>query len=94
MPIYEYLCPHCRKITTKIHKPHRIPNHTLCDTPKCGRRAKRVIASSGAIRCDSINDVKWLPSALKTLPDSAAVRIQSRADHQRYLKENNLVAKG
>jgi len=70
-----------------------VPKKVRCSKPGCGRMARRIIAQSGAIRCDSINDVKWLPSALMTLPDRAARHITSRTEHQRYLKENNLIQK-
>ena len=89
MPIYSYQC-RCGKSHDKFHKVNRIPKTSRCE---CGWLAKRVIARSGAIQCDSINDVKWLPSALMTLPDSAARKITSRTEHQRYLKESGLVQK-
>lgn len=89
MPIYSYQC-RCGKSHDKFHKVNRIPKTSRCE---CGRMAMRIIARSGAIQCDSINDVKWLPSALMTLPDSAARKITSRTEHQRYLKESGLVPK-
>jgi putative FmdB family regulatory protein len=93
MPIYQYECRLCKEVTEKFHRMDSIPKKVRCATPGCGRMARRIIASSGAIRCDSINDVKWLPSAIQNLPDDAR-RIGSRAEHSRYLKEHNLVCKG
>lgn len=89
MPIYEYSC-RCGKKHDKFHKITRVPKTSRC---KCGWLAKRVIASSGAIQCDSINDVKWLKSSLATLPNNAQ-HIESRSEHKKYLKENNLSCVG
>jgi len=91
MPIYEYQCKNkrCKKVVEKVHRVDSIPKQVRCT---CGSMARR-IPSLGAIKCDSINDVKWLPSALETLPNSAQ-HISSRGEHERYLKENNLVCKG
>lgn len=94
MPIYQYQCRLCKKITEKIHRADSIPKKVRCTTPGCGRMARRIIARSGAIQCDSINDVKWLPSACKVLQRSGEPPLQSRSEYKRYLKENNLVCKG
>ena len=93
MPVYQYECKLCKTITEKVHRMDSIPKKVRCSKPGCERMARRIIARSGAIQCDSINDVKWLPSALMTLPDSAARKITSRTEHQRYLKESGLVQK-
>jgi putative FmdB family regulatory protein len=98
MPIYEYLCPRCKKITTKIHKPNRIPNRVLCETLKCGRRAKRIIASSGAIKCDDAVNIPWLDhrnknSAQKTLLRHGEPPLTTRGEYERYLKQNNYAPK-
>lgn len=93
MPIYQYECQRCKKITEKFHRIDSIPKKARCETKGCGRMARRIIASSGAIQCDSINDVKWLKSSLATLPDNAQ-HIQSRTEHRKYLKENNLSCVG
>lgn len=90
MPIYEYKC-RCGKSHDKFHKVNRIPKTSRCS---CGWLAKRVIAGSGAIQCDSVNDVKWLPSACKTLLKHGEPMLQSRSEYRRYLKDHNLVCNG
>jgi putative FmdB family regulatory protein len=92
MPTYEYQCDYCKTVTELIRKPHRIPEKTRCKKPGCGRLARRILSKT-AVKCDSINDVKWLPSSLKTLPDSAK-NISSRAEHAQYLKDHGLICTG
>ena len=89
MPIYEYRC-RCGKVTEKFHKVSRVPNKARC---VCGWIAKKIL-STGGIQADSVNDVKWLPSACKTLQRHGEAPLQSRGEYKRYLKDNNLVCRG
>lgn len=92
MPLYEFSCTNCSNIQDEVFKIADCPNKVKCR--KCGEWAVKVIAvGHGGVQCDSINDVKWLSSAIKNLPDDA-VKIQSRGEHRRYLKEKNLIACG
>jgi putative FmdB family regulatory protein len=93
MPIYEYSCPRCKKITEKFHRIDNIPKKVRCKGKGCGRMARRIIPQSGAILCDSINDVKWLKSSLDTLPNDAQ-HIESRTEHKKYLSRNGLTTIG
>lgn len=90
MPIYQYDC-RCGKQYEVFHKINRVPKRHRCD---CGWLAKRVIPSSGGIQCDSVTDVKWLPSACMTLQRHGEPPLQSRTEYRKYLKENNLTCKG
>lgn len=92
MPTYEYQCSYCKTITELIRKPHRVPKKTLCKKPGCNRLARRIL-SRVSIKCDSINDVPWLASAKQNLPDDAK-HIETRGQHEKYLKDNDLVCKG
>ena len=87
MPIYEYECKLCKKITEKIHRVDSIPKKVRCETKGCGRMARRIIPRSGAIQCDSVNDVSWLPSACKTLQKHGEPPLQSRTEYLSYLKK-------
>jgi len=93
MPIYEYSCPRCKKITEKFHRIDNIPKKVRCKGKGCGRMARRIIPQSGAILCDSINDVKWLKSSLDTLPNNAQ-HIESKTELRSYLKANRLTQIG
>jgi putative FmdB family regulatory protein len=88
MPIYEYLC-RCGKKHEVFHKINRVPKKHRCS---CGWLAKRVI-SLGGIQCDSVNDVKWLSSACKTLQHHGEPPLQSRSEYKKYLKDNNIIPK-
>lgn len=94
MPIYQYQCQRCKKITERFHRIDSIPKKVRCETKGCGRMARRIIASSGAIQCDSVNDVKWLPSACKVLQKHGEPPLQSRTEYNKYLKDNHLACKG
>ena len=90
MPIYEYKCKRCRRVTEKFYTVNQSPERVKC---ACGKMAKKIL-SRGAIRCDSINDVSWLPSARMVLQPDGERPIETRGQYNRYLKDNNLVCKG
>ena len=91
MPIFEYKCfKGCRKITEKFYKVGNSPEKIKCS---CGKTAKKII-SRGAIQCDSVNDVPWLPSACQTLQKHGEPPLQTRGEYNRYLKENKLSCVG
>lgn len=89
MPIYQYECKskRCKHITEKFHRMDSIPKQARCE--QCGKMARRIIPQSGAIQCDSINDVKWLPSACQTLQRHGEPPLQSRTEYNAYLKKTN-----
>ena len=93
MPIYQYECKskRCKHITEKFHRMDSIPKQARCE--QCGKMARRIIPQSGAIQCDSINDVKWLKSSLDTLPNNAQ-HIESKTELRSYLKANRLTQIG
>lgn len=89
MPLYEYHC-RCGKKMEVFHKIRRVPKKHRCS---CGWMAKRAIPSSGAIQCDSVNDVKWLPSACMTLQKNGEPPLQSRTEYKRYMRDNHIISK-
>lgn len=95
MPLYDFQCQDCDAVIEVFLKLHEYENGDLPACEACGStNTKRVFtAGYGGVQCDSINDVSWLPSALKTLPDDAA-KVESRTEWKRYLKENGMQCKG
>jgi putative FmdB family regulatory protein len=89
MPIYSYEC-RCGKKHEVFHKINRVPKKHRCS---CGWMAKKVIGSGG-IQCDSVNDVKWLPSACKVLQKHGEAPLQSRSEYRKYLRDNHLQCTG
>ena len=89
MIMYQYECRCGRKIE-KMFKPTRVPKRVRCE---CGWMAKKVIATGG-IQCDSITDVKWLPSACQVLQRAGEPPLQSRKEYNQYLKTHNLACTG
>lgn len=87
MPIYEYKCKNCRKVTELIRHVSDYPQKIKCT---CGKMAKLKL-SRGAVLTDG--DVKWLESAKQTLPNSAK-NISTRSEHKKYLKDHHLAAVG
>lgn len=94
MPIYNFKCRECGTVFESIL---RLAEYEARQWPACPCGStdivRHFVAGHGGVQCDSINDVPWLPSALKTLPNDAA-RIESKTEWNRYLKENRLSCKG
>lgn len=90
MPIYEFKCPKCRRVIEKMYAVKDCPEKVKCS---CGKMAKKIL-SRGGIICDSVNDVKWLPSACKVMQKNGEPPIQSRTEYNKYLKTNHLTCKG
>ena len=92
MPIYEYHCRLCKKVTEKYCKVTRIPRRIRCS---CGRLAKRQLSAHGAVHTDG--DVKWIPSARMVLQPDSELRtnpIETRSQYNKYLKDHNLACIG
>lgn len=89
MPIYEFKCKRCRKVTEQFHSVDGCPQSIKCS---CGKMAKKII-SRGSIQCDSLNDVKWLPSACQTLQPDGERPITSRTEHKKYLRDHGIQPK-
>ncbi|MCG6534083.1 MAG: zinc ribbon domain-containing protein [Syntrophales bacterium LBB04] len=94
MPLYTYECRECGAQTDQVFRIAEKPKVIKC--PVCRKKAAVSILSigHGGIKCDSINDVKWMPSALKVLQPDYEKPIESRGEYNRYLKEKQLVCKG
>ena len=93
MPLYDYECQRCGQVTERAYSIHDFPNTIEC--PECHGEARKIISTGkGGIQCDSINDVQWLPSALKTLQPDWERPIESRKEYNQYLKDNNIIAAG
>jgi putative FmdB family regulatory protein len=88
MPIYEYKCKRCRKVTELERPISAYKDPVRCS---CGKNAKLVIPKSGFVLTDG--DVKWLESSKATLPEEAKY-IRTRGEHRRYLRDHNLVCIG
>ncbi len=93
MPLYEYECVNCGKRQEIFFKLADFPEAVKC--PQCGEQAVKIIVSGhGAIQCDSINDVSWLPSALDNLQPDHERRLETRRQYNTYLKEKGMIATG
>ena len=88
MPIYEYKCKKCRRVTEKWFKINEIQDRIKC---VCGKTAKKVI-SHGAIKTDG--DVKWLESARMTLQPDYERPLTTRGEYNKYLKNKGLESIG
>ena len=92
MPLYDLQCQKCMaefEAFLKVSDAGKV--HPAC--PSCGSvSVKRIfVPGHGGIKCDSIADVKWLPSACANLdPDRP---IGSRTEWKRHLKEKGIGCK-
>lgn len=89
MPIYEYFCQNCKTTHERVFKMAEFPQEIECE---CGKRAKKILSSSGAVFTD--NDVKWLESASKVLVRHHERPITTRTEYRKYLKDNKLAPIG
>lgn len=95
MPIYEFKCPDCQTVFERVYSLADYAKKPQHGCPECrGFRAKRYFSKGNAIQCDSINDVKWLPSALLTLQRDGERPITSRTEWREYCKKEQVVCKG
>ena len=92
MPIYEYECGKCKKVTEKVFKVSDYPGFIIC--PECAYMANKILSSSGSIQCDSVNDVSWLKSACDNLQRPHEPRIQTRGEYKQYMKDHHIIAVG
>lgn len=86
MPLYTYECAVCGHILTKEFRirDFDLTKTVCCD--KCNALAKRIISFNTGHRADPT----WLPSAVKLLQADGERPIESRHDHDRYLKEHDI----
>ena len=91
MPLYEFECYNCGKITESTYKIADCPEHIKCDY--CGIMAQKIISKS-AIQCDSANDVSWLKSAEEVIKPAHERSWESRKDYKECLQRNNLIPVG
>ena len=89
MPIYEYKCDRCRRVTEMICSVKEHQDRIKC---KCGKNARIIISRNGAVHTDG--DVKWLESARKTLQPDGEKPIETRSELKRYLKSHQLACIG
>lgn len=96
MPTYDFKCHECGHVFESILRLAEYEDGPWPTCDGCGSEniSRLFGAGHGGVQCDSINDVSWLPSALKTLPDDAGTRVGSRTEWRRYLKEKGLECKG
>jgi putative FmdB family regulatory protein len=85
VPIYEYKCGRCRKVTELICNVNACQDRIKCS---CGKTAKKILNRSGAVHTDG--DVKWLESARMTLQPDKEKPITTRGEWKRYLKNHQL----
>ena len=88
MPIYEYKCKRCRKVTEVMRSVTEFTKKIKCS---CGKNADLRIPKNGAILTDG--DVKWLESAKANLPKDAQ-QVRTRGEHRRYLRDHHLACIG
>ena len=88
MPVYEWYCKHCLKVTERMFRVSECPDQIKC---ACGKIAKKIL-SRGAVLTD--DNVSWLPSAIKVLQPDYERPIETREEYKKYLKDHNLECTG
>jgi len=88
MPIYEFKCKRCRKVTEIMCHVSERPDKVKCS---CGKMANPIISRGASLR-DA--DVTWLPSARQVLQPDSEKPIETRQEWRKYLKDHNYEAAG
>lgn len=88
MPIYEYKCKRCRRLTERMAPVSDIPERIKC---ACGKMAKRQLSQFAGL---TDGDVTWIPSAARVLQPDGERPIETRGQYKKYLRDNQIVCKG
>ena len=96
MPTYDFRCQKCGNVFESILRLFEYEGLQWPVCSECGTDdiVRHFVSGCGGVQCDSINDVSWLPSAIKNLPDDAVGKVGSRGEWKRYLKEKGLICTG
>jgi putative FmdB family regulatory protein len=87
MPVYEFMCDSCGKVTERIFKIEDCPDAGGC--PHCDGTARRVLSSRYAILSDT---PAWLNDQVReVLQKDGEPPIETRKQHDDYLKRNGIV---
>ena len=89
MPIYEFSCEKCDKVSEMMFGINDFPETITC---QCGEKAKKILSTHGSVLTDG--DVTWMPSASDALVKHHEPPVTTRTEYRRYLKENKLVPIG
>lgn len=93
MPLYDYECVNCGDRRELFFRLTDIPEQVKC--PECGELAVKIIVHGhGAIQCDSVSDVSWLPSAIENLQPDDERPLETRGEYKKYLKDKNIIPVG
>lgn len=94
MPIYEYQCIKCGKITEKFFKVSECDSRPLVECDSCRHAAYRII-SAPVVHSEK---PLWLDDSVRgALQDEDALRygrekpIETRAEYEKHLKDNGIV---
>ena len=79
----DFECSNCEHIF-EVFLVDRETKIEIC--PKCSGLSRRILSFRGAYRADPL----WLPSAVKVLQADGERPIESRSEHDRYLKERDI----
>ncbi|MBE9572712.1 MAG: zinc ribbon domain-containing protein [Proteobacteria bacterium] len=94
MALYSYKCQECGKEMDKVFPMNDCPREVRCI--HCRGVAKKILSiGHGGVQTD--NDVKWLPSACKTLQTSEERRkkpLTTRTEWRECLKKKGLIPIG
>ena len=87
MPIYEYICDDCGQVFEEFEKMEQSTQSQPC--PMCIGDARRSFVFSGGIKTDHPS---WINDHLRSvLQKDGEKPIETRKEHDEYLKKNGIV---
>lgn len=89
MPLYEYQCQKCFKISEQYSKLDSVRDMIPC--PNCGNEAHKIISNVAIQNVEP----KWLDDQVRgAVQDDDEPPIRDRQDLQRVVKEKGLIERG
>lgn len=90
MPEYDFKCSKCDAVFTEIHKIDECPKSIKCFF--CGGEAPKIILFRGGLQTDH---PAWINDHLRSVLQKEGEKpIETRGEHDAYLKKNNIVQRG
>jgi len=92
VPLYEFECDECKKVFEQFYKMDECPVWMDCPDRDCEGAAKKVLPSSYGVMGDHPT---WLNDHVREVLQRDGERpIETRKEHDQYLKENGYVQRG
>lgn len=89
MPLYEFQCDECGEIFELVYSLAACPVYDDCPDPQCEGAIKKLISPPGCLKTDH---PAWLNDHVRAVLQKEGEKpIETRTEHDRYLKQNGYI---